>query len=44
MKKSLLIVAALVLIGMALSSCGSSKPPCPAYRTQVDIEQPADRL
>ncbi len=44
MKKTLIIVAALVFIGIALSSCGSSKPPCPAYRTQANVEQPADKL
>ncbi len=31
MKKIILIFAVLVLLGTALSSCKSNKPPCPAY-------------
>lgn len=40
MKKLLLILAVVVLLGSLLSGCGLSREICPAY-TQTDIEIPS---
>jgi outer membrane lipoprotein-sorting protein len=38
MKKVFLIIVLFVVIGAFVSSCGGSKPPCPAY-SQVETAQ-----
>lgn len=44
MKKSVLFIAVVVVLSISFSSCGSNKPPCPAYRAQADVEMPADKV
>jgi len=36
MKKIFVLLAVLVVVGVSVSSCRSSKPPCPAYKTQIE--------
>ena len=38
MKKTSIILALVFLLAMSLSSCRSTKPPCPAY-SSVDVVQ-----
>ena len=38
MKKIAIIFAFVLLLGVSLSSCRSSKPPCPAY-SSVQLHQ-----
>ncbi|MBN2663881.1 MAG: hypothetical protein JXR68_09550 [Bacteroidales bacterium] len=38
MKKIAIIFAFALLLGVSLSSCRSTKPPCPAYQA-INVEQ-----
>jgi len=42
MKKIIIAITLLFVVTLFATSCRSTKPPCPAYRSSINIELPSN--